>query len=107
MANTFKEFINSIDPKSLEETRKKMEKEIFKEAAEKYVEQFGYDRKQDSLAIDFAIGDFIAGAEFMSSLAEEQRVAMKNEVVSIVKDYLANWLDTYRIERLVDKLKEL
>lgn len=68
---TFKEFISSMNPESLEKTRKWMEEEIKKDtiqtAAEKYVEQFGYDRsdQQDGLAIDFAKGDFIAGAEFM------------------------------------------
>lgn len=66
---TFKEFISSMNPESLEKTRKWGEEEIKKDAiqtaAKKYVEQFGYDRKQDGLAIDFAKGDFIAGAEFM------------------------------------------
>lgn len=31
----------------------------------------------------------------------------KDAVVSIIKDYLANWLDSYRIERLIDKMEEL
>lgn len=65
----FKEFISNMNPESLEKTRKWMGEEIKKDAiqtaAEKYVEQFGYDREQDELAIDFAKGDFIAGAEFM------------------------------------------
>ena len=66
-----KEFIDSMNPESLEKTRQWMEEEIKKDtiqtAAEKYVEQFGYDREnqQDGMAIDFAKGDFIAGAEFM------------------------------------------
>lgn len=71
MNEAFKEFISSMNPESLEKTRRWMEKEIKKDAiqtaAEKYVEQFGYDREdqQDGMAIDFAKGDFIAGAEFM------------------------------------------
>ena len=69
MSETFKEFISNMNPESLEKTRKWMgeeiKKEVIHEAAKKYVEQFGYDREQDKLAIDFAIGDFIAGAEFM------------------------------------------
>lgn len=31
----------------------------------------------------------------------------KDAVVSTIKDYLANWLDSYRIERLIDKIEEL
>ena len=31
----------------------------------------------------------------------------KDAVVSIIKDYLENWLDSYRIERLIDKIEEL
>ena len=68
---TFKEFISNMDPESLEKTRLRMEEEIkrsaIQTAAQKHVEQFGYNRKdqQDGMAIIFAKGDFIAGAEFM------------------------------------------
>ena len=31
----------------------------------------------------------------------------KDAVISIIKDYLENWLDTYKIERLIDKIEEL
>ena len=31
----------------------------------------------------------------------------KDAVVSTIKDYLENWLDSYRIERLIDKIVEL
>lgn len=31
----------------------------------------------------------------------------KDAVVSTIKDYLENWLDSYRIERLIDKIEEL
>ena len=68
---TFKEFVSHIDPCALEKARQRMEEELknyaIQTAVEKYVEQFGYDREnqQDGMAIDFAKGDFIAGAEFM------------------------------------------
>ena len=31
----------------------------------------------------------------------------KDAVTSIIRDYLANWLDPYKIERLIDKIEEL
>ena len=31
----------------------------------------------------------------------------KDVVVSTIKDYLANWLDPYKIERLIDKIEKL
>lgn len=31
----------------------------------------------------------------------------KDAVVSTIKDYLVNWLDPYKIERLIDKIDEL
>lgn len=31
----------------------------------------------------------------------------EDTVVSTIKDYLANWLDAYKIERLIDKIEEL
>lgn len=31
----------------------------------------------------------------------------KDVVISTIKDYLANWLDAYKIERLIDKIEEL
>ena len=49
------------------------------EAAKEYVEQFGYDRKQDGLAIDFAVGDFIAGAEWMAGRGVSMIIADETE----------------------------
>ena len=31
----------------------------------------------------------------------------EDTVVSTIKDYLANWLDAYKIERLIDKIEKL
>ena len=31
----------------------------------------------------------------------------KDAVAQIIRDYLENWLDTYKIERLIDKINEL
>ena len=31
----------------------------------------------------------------------------KDAVVSTIKDYLENWLDAYKVERLIDKITEL
>lgn len=31
----------------------------------------------------------------------------KEAVSSIIRDYLENWLDTYKIERLIEKIEEL
>lgn len=87
----FKEFISSMNPESLEKTRKWMEEEIKKDAiqtaAEKYVEQFGYDRKEDSLAIDFAKGDFIAGAEFMYLWMIKEFVVIRESDIQELLDH--------------------
>jgi len=85
---TFKEFVSNMNPESLEKTRLRMEEEIkrsaIQTAAKKYVEQFGYDREEDELAIDFAIGDFIAGAEFMYKwMQKEFVVARKSDFVEL------------------------
>ena len=45
---------------------------------------------------------------FIAYLQQEQpEYVRKDAVVSIIKDYLENWLDSYRIERLIDKIEEL
>lgn len=31
----------------------------------------------------------------------------KDAVAQVVREYLENWLDSYRIERLIDKINEL
>ena len=38
---------------------------------------------------------------------EEVCYIRKDTVVSIIKDYLDNWLDAYKIERLIDKIEKL
>jgi len=90
MKETFKEFVNNMNPESLEKTRLRMEEEIkrsaIQTAAQKHVEQFGYNRKdqQDGMAIDFAKGDFIAGAEFMYKwMQKEFVVARKSDFVEL------------------------
>ena len=93
MTSAFQEFISSMNPESLEKTRRWMEKEIKKDtiqtAAEKYVEQFGYDRKdqQDGMAIDFAKGDFIAGAEFMYLWMIKEFVVIRESDIQELLDH--------------------
>lgn len=31
----------------------------------------------------------------------------KDTVTQVIREYLENWLDSYRIERLIDKIEEL
>ena len=93
MTSTLQEFISSMNPESLEKTRKRMEEEIkndaIQTASEKYVEQFGYDRKdqQDGLAIDFAKGDFIAGAEFMYLWMIKEFVVIRESDIQELLDH--------------------
>ncbi len=45
---------------------------------------------------------------FITSLQQEpSEYVRKDAVVSTIKDYLENWLDAYKIERLIDKIEEL
>lgn len=48
-----------------------------------------------------------AGAEWMAGQGVSIEYVRKEVVTQIVREYLENWLDSYRIERLIDKIEEL
>ena len=62
----------------------------------------------DKIYIDNFSCYAIESRESDSIIAREEACYIrKDTVVSIIKDYLANWLDAYKIERLIDKIEKL
>lgn len=62
-------------------------------------QKFIYLGKRGTLGDSFFLGGGVGESDI--------KYLRKDAVVSTIKDYLTNWLDSYRIERLIDKIEEL